>query len=118
MGGFLQKGPLSTLLYQDSITYRGDYWRAGIRMISEHPLFGVGFDSFGDYYFRYRDLTSATRRGPLIYTNSAHNYFIDFAANGGLFYLLLYLLFTSFEIYFLVVNLRPDFNKKSPDAAQ
>jgi O-antigen ligase len=92
MGGFLQKGPLSTLLYQDSITYRGDYWRAGIRMISEHPLFGVGFDSFGDYYFRYRDLTSATRRGPLIYTNSAHNYFIDFAANGGLFYLLLYLL--------------------------
>jgi len=33
-------------------------------------------------------------------------------------YLLLYLLFTSFEIYFLVVNLRPDFNKKSPDAAQ
>lgn len=32
-------------------------------------------------------------------------------------YLLLYLLFTSFEIYFLVVNLRPDFNKKNPDAA-
>ena len=92
ISGFLQKGPLSTLLYQDSITYRGDYWRAGIRMISEHPLFGVGFDSFGDYYFRYRDLTSATRRGPLIFTNSAHNYFIDFAANGGLIYLLLYLL--------------------------
>jgi hypothetical protein len=27
-------------------------------------------------------------------------------------YLLLYFLFTSFEIYFLVVNLRPDFKKK------
>jgi hypothetical protein len=29
-------------------------------------------------------------------------------------YLLFYLLFTSFEIYFLVVNLRPDFNKPQP----
>lgn len=29
-------------------------------------------------------------------------------------YLLLYLLFTSFEIYFLVVNLRPDFKKTNP----
>ena len=27
--GTLQKGPLSGLLYQDSVTYRGDYWRAG-----------------------------------------------------------------------------------------
>lgn len=29
-------------------------------------------------------------------------------------YLLFYLLFTSFEIYFLVVNLRPDFNQPQP----
>lgn len=29
-------------------------------------------------------------------------------------YLLMYLLYTSFEIYFLVVNLRPDFKKTNP----
>jgi hypothetical protein len=33
-------------------------------------------------------------------------------------YLLLYLLFTSFEIYFLVVNLRPDFKKTDFDASK
>jgi len=91
IAGFLQKGPLSNLLYQDSITYRGDYWRSGIRMITDHPLLGVGFDSFGDYYFRYRDLIAVTRRGPLIFTNSAHNYFIDYAAEGGLILLALYI---------------------------
>jgi hypothetical protein len=29
-------------------------------------------------------------------------------------YLLLYFFYTAFEIYFLVVNLRPDLNKKNP----
>ncbi len=91
IAGFLQKGPLSNLLYQDSITYRGDYWRSGIRMITDHPFLGVGFDSFGDYYFRYRDLIAATRRGPLISTSSAHNYFIDYAAEGGLILLAPYI---------------------------
>ncbi len=91
IAGFLQNGPLSSLLYQESISYRGDYWRSGIRMIADHPLLGVGFDSFGDYYFRYRDLIAATRRGPLISTNSAHNYLIDYAAEGGLILLALYL---------------------------
>ena len=28
----LNKGPLATLLYKDSVTYRGDYWRAGWKM--------------------------------------------------------------------------------------
>jgi O-antigen ligase len=91
IAGFLQKGPLSNLLYQESISFRGDYWRSGIRMMSDHPLLGVGFDSFGDYYFRYRDLIAVTRRGPLIFTNSAHNYFIDYAAEGGLILLALYI---------------------------
>ena len=98
IAGFLQKGPLVNLLYQDSITYRGDYWRAGLKIISDYPLLGIGFDSFGDYYFRYRDLTSTTRRGPLISTNSAHNYFIDYAAEGGLLLLVLYIVAIAFTI--------------------
>lgn len=33
-------------------------------------------------------------------------------------YLLFYLLFTSFEIYFVIITLRPDFKKQTFDAAQ
>ena len=97
IAGFFQKGPLVNLFYQDTITYRGDYWRAGLKIVSDHPLLGIGFDSFGEYYFRYRDLISSTR-GPLVSTNSAHNYFIDYAAESGLISFTLYLAIIAFTI--------------------
>ena len=37
--GMLQIGPLKELLYKDSVTVRGFYWRAGLKMLQEHPLF-------------------------------------------------------------------------------
>ncbi len=46
--GTLNKGPLASLLYKDSVTYRGDYWRAGWKMTVDNPIFGVGLDSYGD----------------------------------------------------------------------
>lgn len=90
--GIFQYGPLSKFLYQDSVTYRGDYWRAGLRMFRENWIHGVGLDSYGDYYRMYRDATAANRRGLDVVSNSAHNLFIDIAATGGIFLLLSYLL--------------------------
>jgi len=52
--GTLNKGPLASLLYKDSVTYRGDYWRAGWKMTVDNPIFGVGLDSYGDWYRRSR----------------------------------------------------------------
>jgi len=82
--GMLKMGPLSSILYQDSITFRGDYWRAAIQMANEKPLFGVGLDSYGDWYRRGRDLEATVRRGPEIVTNAAHNVYLDMLANGGI----------------------------------
>lgn len=89
--GTLQKGPLSSLLYQSSVTYRGDYWRAGMEMTKSHPFTGVGLDSYGDYYRASRTLAATLRRGPDVTSNSAHNVFFDISSTGGIPLLVIYL---------------------------
>ena len=82
--GSLNSGPLASLLYKASVTYRGDYWRAGWKMTVEHPFLGVGLDSYGDWYRRARTLEATLRRGPEVTSNAAHNVLLDFSSNGGL----------------------------------
>ena len=90
--GILNKGPLASYLYQVSVTYRGDYWRAGWKMTMDNPLFGVGLDSYGDWYRFSRTEAAALRRGPDVTSNSAHNVFLDISSNGGFLLLGAYLL--------------------------
>ena len=89
--GTLNNGPLASLLYKDSVTYRGDYWRAGWKMTVENPIFGVGLDSYGDWYRRSRDLEATVRTSPDRVSNAAHNVFLDISAYGGFPLLLIYL---------------------------
>ena len=81
--GTLNRGVLAPLLFKDSVTYRGDYWRAGWNMTLDHPIFGVGMDSYGDWYRRSRTLAATLRRGPDATSNAAHNVFLDIASYGG-----------------------------------
>lgn len=89
--GSLNSGPLASLLYKASVTYRGDYWRAGWKMTIEHPLLGVGLDSYGDWYRRARTLEATLRRGPEVTSNAAHNVLLDFSSNGGFPLVFIYL---------------------------
>lgn len=89
--GTLNKGPLAALLYKDSVTYRGDYWRAGWKMTLDNPIFGVGLDSYGDWYRRSRSIEATLRRGPEIVSNAAHNVFLDFSSYGGFPLVFLYM---------------------------
>lgn len=88
--GTLNKGPLASILYKDSVTYRGDYWRAGWKMTVDHPIFGVGIDSYGDWYRRSRTLAATLRRGPDTTSNAAHNVFLDISSYGGFPLLIIY----------------------------
>jgi O-antigen ligase len=89
--GALQKGPL-TFIYKTSVSLRGAYWNAGITMGMDHPLTGVGMDSYGDWYRRARSENAATvLPGPNTVTNAAHNVVIDFFAYGGLPLVITYL---------------------------
>jgi hypothetical protein len=89
--GSLNSGPLASVLYKASVTYRGDYWRAGWKMSVEHPFFGVGLDSFGDWYRRARTVEATLRRGPDVVSNAAHNVLLDLSSNGGFPLLIIYL---------------------------
>jgi tetratricopeptide (TPR) repeat protein len=98
-------GPFS-FLFKESVTYRGDYWRAGLRMFQDHIWFGVGLDRYGAYFREYRDVAQVLRRGPNIGSNAAHNVFIQLGSTGGIFVLLSYLVLVGFVFWRGIVGLR------------
>jgi len=90
--GMLQKGPLASILYKQSVSIRGAYWRSGWSMMQENPIFGIGLGSFGDWYPRVRDSAALVVPGKGVYTNAAHNVPLDIGAGGGVVLFILYLL--------------------------
>lgn len=87
----LQKSPWQTLLYKESVSYRGDFWRAGWAMTLDNPFFGVGLGGYGDYFRLYRDAVSANRIEISSNVDSAHNILLDISSGGGFPLLALYL---------------------------
>jgi O-antigen ligase len=100
LGGALQKGPLTSLIYKTSVSLRGQYWNAGITMGKDHPWTGVGMDSYGDWYRRARsEYAATTLPGPKTITNAAHNVVVDFFAYGGFPLLVSYLAILAIGIW-------------------
>jgi O-antigen ligase len=81
--GTLQKGPLASVLYKETVSLRGQYWHAGWNTGSQNPWFGAGFDSYGDWYRRSRRESALTLPGIDTVTNTAHNVYLDIFAFGG-----------------------------------
>jgi len=90
--GMLNLGPLSTLLYKVSIRSRGEFFRTAISAAKDNPIFGVGLDSFGDVSTLYKSAKDAA--GVNEFTDNAHNYFLNYAVNGGFFLAILYFMIT------------------------
>ena len=85
--GIMNLGPIGHIIYKSSLEARFYYWQAAVRAFKDNVFFGVGLDAFGDYYGRYRTAEAvAWNTQP---TNAAHNVFLDYAANGGVFFLIL-----------------------------
>ena len=91
--GALGHGPLKQALAQPTVALREQYWLAAWKMAHGHPIFGVGMDSYGDWYRRARSAQALITPGPDTVTNVAHNVFLDLLACGGFPLLLLYLIF-------------------------
>ena len=110
--GLMNKGPLAKLLFAPSIVFRTDYWHAGWKMTLERPFFGVGLDSYGDWYRQARGLISTTRNSPDRISNTAHNIFLDISSNGGFFLLLSYL---GIVVYTLLLSIKYFKSNKTHD---
>jgi hypothetical protein len=100
--GALQIGPLTKYIYKTSVSLRGEYWQAGWNMGSEHPLTGVGFDTYGDWYRRLRDTQALVLPGPNTVTNAAHNVPFDVFAFGGWPLFITYLAILSLSVIAII----------------
>ena len=76
-------GPLRAM-FQETVGFRVDYWKAGYRMLLANWQHGIGVDSYGDYYQQYRDISAVTSTGPQRVTNTAQNIFLDVATGSGI----------------------------------
>ncbi len=81
--GALQIGPLTALVYKNSVSLRGQYWLAGWNTGQDNPITGVGMDAFGDWYRRSRDQHALELPGVNTVVNAAHNVPLDMFAFGG-----------------------------------
>lgn len=93
------QGPLAKFIFQTSIILRGDYMHAGWAMLTHRPLFGVGLDSYGDWYREMRGEISTLRGSPDRIANTAHNIFLDIGASGGVVWVVSYVILVSIGLW-------------------
>ena len=86
--GLINSGPLASFLYKGSLAARGFYWRAAVKMLTDNPIFGVGMDGFGNWYLRSRPSDTAANG---LFSNTAHNVYLDIASSGGFILIAIYL---------------------------
>jgi O-antigen ligase len=101
-------GPLS-MLRQETVIFRIDYWTAAINMLIANPLSGIGIDSYGDFYREYRTIEAVVRTGPQRVTNTAHNIFLDVFSGAGVFSGLMFLSIMALTLYSIFTALRANY---------
>jgi len=85
-GSYLQIPTLA-----QNLQFRVIVWKASINLIHKEPLTGTGFDSFGSWFYEFRDPTLSKAYSTETSADAVHSVFLDQAVNGGLFLMLCYL---------------------------
>jgi hypothetical protein len=75
-------------------------------MTIKNPIFGVGLDSYGDWYRELRGEIATLRTEPDRITNTAHNIYLDISASGGFPLILAYLVILGYALQSAIRVLR------------
>lgn len=105
IAGMLGYGYFGDTLNKVSVQSRGDFWRSAFATANHHPIFGVGFDSFGDYFLGFRD-SRAISHPWAEFSDNAHNFYLDYAAAGGYPFMILQTSLILLVIYSFFVTQR------------
>ena len=97
--GMLQIGPLADLLYKESVSVRGYYWRAAIEMFRSHPITGIGLDRYAGFFKEYREIGYPLKYGFDLTSSNAHNVFLQMFCTGGILSGLSYLILLFYIFY-------------------
>jgi O-antigen ligase len=106
LAGLFENGPLASSIYQYTLPIRFQYWQAGLKMMFDHPLTGIGLNSYGDWYRYARDADALITPGATVTTNVAHNVYIDFASGGGFLLLFAFSALFGLTIFYATKALR------------
>jgi O-antigen ligase len=102
--GIFNKGPVAEVIYKSSLQARSFYWEAALKMIADHPFFGVGMDGYGDMYRRNRVNPGAFLGAGT--SDTAHNIPLDIGSGGGIPLLLIYLALVGLALISIVKILK------------
>jgi O-antigen ligase len=80
-------GPFTNIVTSGSRSFqdRVFHWISAWQMFRDNPVFGIGIDSFGDWYREYRSVEAIQFRGTSSgFADNAHNIYLQLASTGGL----------------------------------
>jgi O-antigen ligase len=111
--GVLSIGPLKSIFLKSSFQLRASgYWPPAVELGLNHPFLGVGHEQFVNYFPSVVTLESRLRFGQMIPDN-AHNFLLNFFAEGGFLVALAYL---SFLVLVSLALIRIYFRSNSEDS--
>jgi tetratricopeptide (TPR) repeat protein len=91
---------------------RGDFWRTGVAIWQENPIFGSGIETFGHLFTTYRPANHAINLESSR-TSSVHSVHLGMFSNGGLILGVAYLAFIGIVLWALWRGLKADRHKAS-----
>ena len=93
-------GPFGTLISQYTVQLRYQYWLVGLKIGNLSPIWGVGVDSYGDFFRNQRPESLALKTSIDLTTNNAHNVFVQAYATLGILGFVAVLIPVLLGIYF------------------
>jgi hypothetical protein len=87
---FLGLGPLGNQLEQYTLRLRFFYSQIGLKIMMEHPFFGIGSDSYLIGFLENRTIEFVREYGFGVVTNNAHSVPVQIGATFGIFAFVMY----------------------------